>query len=171
MDKTIVKRKVQEKLSLLPPAIGRHMTLKEVHIKENGWSLQLFFEPIQDAVHADVLEVMKTWVGSDGRARFLSAEETATQTIQDMQLRGEKRTSASSLGDLDKTTNLLSMCLTMTGNAAVGAGRKRTVQRRNASLALKCFDRAQSQTAKIVEGAPKKPKVEDAGSDEEASNV
>ena len=147
------------------------MTLKKVHIKENGWSLQLFFEPIQDAVHADVLEVMKTWVGSDGSARFLSAEETATQTIRDMQLRGEKRTSASSLGDLDKTTNLLSMCLTMTGNTAVGAGRLSKEQRRNASLALQCFNRAQIQTAKSIEGAPKKTKAEDASSDEEASNV
>ena len=146
------------------------MTLKKVHIKENGWSLQLFFEPIQDAVHAEVLEVMKTWVGSQGSARFLSAEETATQTIRDMQLRGEKRTSASSLGDLDKTTNLLSMCLAMTGNAAVGEGPVKE-QRHIASLALTCFNRSQAQAAKSIEGASKKPKVEDAGSDEEASNV
>ena len=113
MDKTIVKRKVREKLSLLPPDIGRHMTLKKVHIKENGWSLLLFFEIVPEAVHAEIVDLMKSWVGIQGSVRFLTDQETATQTIRDMQLRGEKRTSSTSLGDLDKTTNLLSLCLAM----------------------------------------------------------
>ena len=39
---------------------------------------------------------------------------TATQKMQDMQLRGFKRKTAStSLGNLDKTTNFLSFCLVM----------------------------------------------------------
>ena len=75
MDKTIVKRKVQAKLSQLPPDIGRLMTLKKVHIKENGWSLLLFFEPIQESVHAEVLELMKSWVGSQGSARFFQLKK------------------------------------------------------------------------------------------------
>lgn len=170
-DKTIMKQKVQAKLSQLPPQIGRHMTLKKVHIKENGWSLLLFFEHIQEAVLPEVLEVMKSWVGSQGSARCLSAEETATQTMQDMQLRGEKRTSSSSLGDLDKTTNLLALCLSLQGNPAADSGSVKKEQRRNASLALRCFDRAQAQTAKSLNGSSAtKAKVEDAVSDEE-SNV
>ena len=75
MDKTIMKRKVQAKLSQLPPDIGRHMTLKKVHIKENGWSLLLFFEPIQEAVHAEVLDLMKSWVGSQGNVRFFQLKK------------------------------------------------------------------------------------------------
>jgi hypothetical protein len=171
MDKTIMKRKVQAKLSQLPPDIGRHMTLKKVHIKENGWSLLLFFEPIQETVHAEVVELMKSWVGSQGSARFMSAEETATQTIRDTQLKGEKRTSSTSLGDLEKTSNLLSLCLALQGNPAVVSGPVKKEQRRNASLALRCFDRAQAQTAKSLNGSSvTKVEVEDTVSDEE-SNV
>ena len=147
-DKTIMKRKVQAKLSQLPPDIGRHMTLKKVHIKENGWSLLLFFEIVPEAVHAEVLELMKSWVGIQGSVRFLTDQETATQTIRDIQLRGEKRTSSTSLGDLDKTTNLLTLCLAMQGNPAGGSGPVSKEQRRNSSLALRCFKRAQAQTEK-----------------------
>ena len=147
------------------------MTLKKVHIKENGWSLLLFFETIQEAVHAEVLELMKSWVGSQGSARFLSAEETANQTIRDIELRGEKRTSSTSLGDLEKTTSLLSLCLALQGNPAVGSGPVKKEQRRNASLALRCFDRAQAQTAKSVKGSSVTlVEVEGTVSDEE-SNV
>ena len=171
MDKAIVKRKVQAKLAQLPRDIGRHMTLMKLHIKENGWALLLFFEPIQEAVHADVLELMQSWVGSQGSAKFLSAEETATQTMRDIQLRGEKRTSSTSLGDLDKTTNLLSLCLALQGNPSPGSGPVTKEQRRNTSLALRCFDRAQAQTAKSLNvSSVTKGEVEDTVSDEE-SNV
>ena len=147
------------------------MTLKKVHIKENGWSLLLFFEPVQEAVHAEVLELMKSWVGIQGSVRFLSDQETATQTIRDIQLRGEKRTSSTSLGDLDKTTNLLSLCLAMQGNPAGGSGSWTKEQRRNSSLALRCFDRAQPQTGKNLNGVSgTKVEVEDNVSDEQ-SNV
>ena len=90
-DKTIMKRKVQAKLSQLPPDIGRHMTLKKVHIKENGWSLLLFFEIVPEAVHAEIVDLMKSWVGIQGSVRFLTDQETATQTIRDIRLRGEKK--------------------------------------------------------------------------------
>ena len=114
---------------------------------------------------------MKSWVGSQGSARFLSAEETATQTIRDIELRGEKRTSSTSLGDLDKTTNLLSLCLAMQGNPADGSGPVTKEQRRNSSLALRCFERAQAQTAKNLNGSSvTKVEVEDTVSDEQ-SNV
>ena len=170
-DKTIMKQKVQAKLSQLPPDIGRHMTLKKLHIKENSWALLLFFEPIQEAVHAEVLELMNSWVGSRGSARFLSDQETASQTIRDIELRGEKRTSATSLGDLDKTTSLLSLCLALQGNPAGGSGPVKKEQRRNASLALRCFDRAQAQTSKSLNGSSgTKVEVKDTVSDEE-SNV
>jgi hypothetical protein len=174
MDKLVMKRKVQMKLSQLPPDIGRHMTLKKLHIKENGWALLLFFEHIQEALHAEVSELLKSWVGSQGSVRFLSDAETATQTMQDIAFRGEKRTSSNSLGDLDKTTSLLSLCLELQGSPAGGSGLvKKDVskeQRRNASLALRCFNRAQAQTAKNLNGSGTKLAVEDTVSDEE-SNV
>ena len=88
------------------------MTLKKLHLKENGWSVMLFFEPIEEAMRAEVLEILKIWAGSSGSARFLSAEETASQTVMDMTLKGEKRTSSASLGNLEKTTSLLSWKLT-----------------------------------------------------------
>ena len=163
-DRTIMKRKVQAKISELSPDIGRHMTLTKLHIKENGWSLLLFFEPIQEAMHAEVLELMKSWVGSQGSARFLSAQEVATQTIRDMQFRGEKRTASSSLGDLDKATSLLERCLVMQGEPAVDSASVIREQRRNSSLALRCFNRAQAQTAKSLAKSYKGssvPKVED----------
>ena len=147
------------------------MTLKKLHIKENGWSLLLFFEPIAEALHAEVLEILKIWAGSSGSARFLSAEETATQTMMDMRLKGEKRTSSTSLGDLDKTTSLLSLCVALQGTPVNGSGPVSKAQRRNSSLALQCFNRAQAQTAKNVNGSSE-PKVpnEDAVTDGE-SNV
>ena len=164
-DRTIMKRKVQAKISELSPDIGRHMTLMKVHIKENGWAFLLFFEPIQEAMHAEVLELVKSWVGSQGSARFLSAQEAATQTIRDMQFRGEKRTASTSLGDLDKTTSLLERCLVMQGKPAEDAEiAVSKEQRRNASLALRCFDRAQAQTAKSLAKSRKGssvPKVAD----------
>lgn len=173
MDKTLTKRNVQAKLSQLPPDIGRHMTLRKLHIKENGWALLLFFEPIQEAVHAEVLELLRSWVGSQGSARFLSAEETASQTMRDVEFRGEKRTSSTSLGDLDKTTSLLSLCLSLQGAPAAGGGSTSLVkkeQRRNASLALRCFDRAQAQTSKNLNGSSgSKAEVKDAVSDEEGN--
>ena len=95
MDKTILKGKVQAKLSQLSPEIGRHLTLKKVHLKENNWSLMLFFEPIEDEVRDDVLELMKDWVGPKGTVKFLSDQETATQTLRDVQFRGEKRSAQS----------------------------------------------------------------------------
>ena len=171
-----MKRKVQAKISELSPDIGRHMTLTKVHIKENGWGFLLFFEPpIQEAMHAEVLELMKSWVGSQGSARFFSAQEAATQTIRDMQFRGEKRTASTSLGDLDKTTSLLERCLAMQGKPAEDSGAVSKEQRRSASLALRCFDRAQAQTAKSLAKSLKGssvPKVvdEQTVSDEE-SNV
>ena len=82
-DKTVMKRKVQAKLSQLPPDIGRHLTLKKVHIKENGWSLLLFFEIVPEAVHAEIVDLMKSWVGIQGSVRFLTDQETATLTILD----------------------------------------------------------------------------------------
>ena len=170
-DKTVMKLTVQTKLSQLPPDIGRHLTLKKVHIKENGWSLLLFFEIVPEAVHAEIVDLMKSWVGIQGSVRFLTDQETATQTIRDIKFRGEKRTSSTSLGDLDKTTNLLTLCLAMQGNPAGGSGPMSKEQRRNSSLALRCFDRAQSQTDKNLNGPSKtKVEVEDNVSDEQ-SNV
>ena len=153
MDKTVVKQKLQVKLSQLPVDIGRHMTLKKIHIKENGWTLLLFFEPIQEALHSEVLEILKVWAGSSGSARFLSAEETALQTMQDMNLRGEKRTSSASLGDLERTTSLLSLCLSLQGTPVNGSGPVSKAQRRNSSLALQCFNRAQAHTAERLNGS------------------
>ena len=106
--------------------------------------MQLFFEAIEEAMRAEVLEIMKTWGGSNGSARFLSAEEIATWTMQDMQLKGEKRTSPTSLGDLERTTSLLSLCLSLQGIPVDGSGPVTKAQRRNASLALQCFNRAPS---------------------------
>jgi hypothetical protein len=70
------------------------MTLKKVHIKENGWALLLFFERIEEAVHAEVSELLKSWVGSQGSVRFLSDAETATQTMQDIEFRGENQSNS-----------------------------------------------------------------------------
>ena len=69
-DKTIMKRKVKAKIPQLLLAIGRHMTMKKVHIKENDWSLLLFFEPVQEAVPAVVVDLMKSWVGIQGSVRY-----------------------------------------------------------------------------------------------------
>ena len=159
MDKTVVKQKLVAKLSQLPADIGRHMTLKKLHIKENGWSLLLFFEPIEEALRAEVLEIMKTWGSSNGSASFLSFEDIATRTMQDMQLKGAKRTSPTSLGDLERTTSLLSLCLSLQGIPVDGSGPVTKAQRRNASLALQCFNRAQAHTAKSLNGSSE-PEVE-----------
>ena len=79
-----------------------------------------------------------------GLLLFLSAEAIATRTMQDMQLKGEKRTSSTSLGDLERTTSLLSLCLSLQGIPVDGSGPVTKAQRRNASLALQCFNRAPS---------------------------
>ena len=68
-DKTIEKRKIQAKLTQLPPDICRHLTFKKVHIKENGGSLLPFCEAVPEAVHAEVVELMKSWVGIQGSVR------------------------------------------------------------------------------------------------------
>ena len=107
---------------------------------------------------AEVLEILKSWGGCNVSARFLSAEETATQTMMDMQLKGEKRTSSTSLGDLERTTSLLSLCLSLQGTSVNGSGPVSKAQRRNSSLALQCFNRAQAHTAKTLEGSSE-PKV------------
>ena len=159
MDKDVVKKQVRAKLSQLPADIGRHMTLKKLHLKENGWSVLLFFEPIEEAMRAEVLEILKTWGGSNGSARFLSAEESATQTMMDMRLKGEKRTSSTSLGDLERTTSLLSLCLSLQGTLVHGSGPVSKAQRRNSSLALQCFNRVQAHTAKSLNGSSE-PKVQ-----------
>ena len=52
------------------------MTLKKLHLKENGWFVLLFFEPIEEAMRAEVLELPTSVVGSQSFARLLSAEET-----------------------------------------------------------------------------------------------
>ena len=111
------------------------------------------------------------WACSSGSARFLSPEETASQTIVDMTLRGEKRTSSASLGDLEKTTSLLSLCLSLQGAPVNGSGPVSKAQRRNSSLALQCFNRAQAHTAKSLNGFSE-PEVanEDVATDGE-SNV
>ena len=46
-DKTIMKRKVKAKIPQLLLAIGRHMTMKKLQLKENDWSLLLFFETVE----------------------------------------------------------------------------------------------------------------------------
>ena len=109
--------------------------------------------------------------GSSGSARFLSAEETASLTVMDMTLRGEKRTSSTSLGNLEKTTSLLSLCLALQGTPVDGSGPVSKAQRRNSSLALQCFNRAQAHTAKSLNGFSE-PEVanEDVATDGE-SNV
>ena len=96
---------------------------------------------------------MNTWGGNNGSGRFLSAEEIATRTMQDMQLKGEKRTSSTSLGDLERTTSLLSLCLSLQGTPVNGSGPVSKAQRRNSSLALQCFNRAQAHTAKSLNGS------------------
>ena len=80
----------------------------------------------------------------------------------------KKRTCSTSLGDLEKTTNLLSLCLALQGNPSAGSGPVTKEQRRTSSLALRCFDRAQAQTAKSVNGSPKpKVDVEETASEED----
>ena len=86
MDKTIMTGKVQAELSQLFLDIERHMTLKEVHVKENGWSLLLFLEHIKEKVHPEVVELMKSCVGSLGSVRSVLKEETVIQTRQDVNL-------------------------------------------------------------------------------------
>ena len=77
----------------------------------------------------------------------------------DMTLKGEKRTSSASLGDLERTTSLLSLCLSLQGTLVHGSGPVSKAQRRNSSLALQCFNRAQAHTAKSLTGSSE-PKVQ-----------
>ena len=147
----------------------------------------LFFEPIEEAMRAEVLEIMKTkdspltpmptpspivetsptltrpfpYPGFDAavqpdedeeetihdfKRRLSSARRSNTlnKGVQDMQLKGEKRTSSTSLGDLERTTSLLSLCLSLQGIPVDGLGPVANVQQRNASLALQCVNRAPS---------------------------
>ena len=76
-----------------------------------------------------------------------------------MQLKGEKRASSTSLGDLERTTSLLSLCLSLQGTPVNGSGPVSKAQRRNSSLALQCFNRAQAHTAKTLNGSSE-PKVQ-----------
>ena len=168
MDRTILTGKVQMKLAQLPPNLGRYLTLKKLHVKENGWAVLLFFEPIQESLQPEVAELLGTWVGSQGNVRYLTFEEAANQTMQDLNHKGAKRSASSSLGDLEKTTNLLTTCLALQGSPATSPGIVKKQQRRNAALALRCFNRAQAQTSRNLHGSSE-PKLEanDACTDED----
>ena len=71
------KQKNLGKIAALQPDLARSIVLIKVHIKENGYALNLFFEHIRDPLHSRFAEVLQGWAGDGGQVRFLNEDEIA----------------------------------------------------------------------------------------------
>ena len=145
----LAKEKFKLKIAALQPELASKLVLTKVHILQNGWALNLFFMPVPDELHSQLLEVVHRWTGNGGQARFLTEDEKARQVVADVHFKTMKRKESESLGNLDQMTALMAKCLDYQGKPA----EKKDVakaQRKTSGLVVQCMDRAQAQKDKDV---------------------
>ena len=82
--KELAKQKFIGKIAALQPELARTLVLIKVHIKENGYALNLFFEHVPDQLHSQLIEVVERWAGNGGHVRFLNEDEIARQVVADV---------------------------------------------------------------------------------------
>ena len=145
----LAKEKFKMKIAALQPELASRLVLTKVHILHNGWALNLFFTPIPEAMHSQLLEVLHRWAGNGGEARFLDAEETGRQVVADVHFKTMKRQESESLGNLGQMTSLMCKCLDLQGKPADRKDVARA-QRKTSGLVVQCVERAQAQKEKEV---------------------
>ena len=154
--KELAKQKFIGKIAALQPELARTLVLIKVHIKENGYALNLFFEHVPDQLHSQLIEVVERWAGNGGHVRFLNEDEIARQVVADVHFKMKKRSQSDSLGNIDQISSIMSRCLELQGKPADGKDVAKA-QRKISGLVVQCMDRAQAQQDKEVN---KKPRAE-----------
>ena len=145
----LAKDKFKVKIAALQPELASKLVLTKVHILQNGWALNLFFMPVPEALHSQLLEVVQRWTGNGGQARFLDAEEIGRQVVADVHFKIMKRKESESLGNLEQMTSLMCKCLDLQGKPADRKDVARA-QRKTSGLVVQCVERAQAQKEKEV---------------------
>ena len=143
--KHLAKEKFTAKIAALQPELARTLVLIKIHIKENGYALNFFFEHVADELQSQLGEVLQRWAGDGGRVRFLAEDEIARQVVVDVHHKQAKRNQSDSLGNLDEIQRIMKQCLAFQGKPDEKNPLIANAQRKTSSLVVQCMNRAQEQ--------------------------
>ena len=147
-DRELAKRRFVSKLQNSSCNLSRLVSLRKVHLKNNGYSVLFFFNALDEDNVPALLTLLEVWSGPGGQVRKYSDEECGTQMFQDGECKQRKKQLADMLGDLSGACSLLEKSLALQGNVSSPT----KCQKRAGQLAVVCFVRAQGQVEKELNG-------------------